>query len=308
MAISSLRTVVTASFIQGLSSGGSGGRAAATGKGKDTQAIDVTLRSTAKNFAAGVQSLNVGISYVNVSRDFNRRLLTTVDKLEGLVSRAGKGNLTSSSAKVMRDEFESLARDFQDTLKRSKIQGRDVLDPSTLADVLGDAGLSSEKVDELRVAFREMRSLSQASIGAEGESISLPPTIPVDEFTSAVRRSTVSDEAEEGAEPEDVAANFSGIRDSLKRIRSTLKDNLSALDKTTEVLKQNLEISRAAGLAFLDVSNNVKGNESPEDLADAIRRQIQSAAPRALSQAHNLESIMVAGLTASQKQQDTPKK
>jgi hypothetical protein len=310
MAISSLRTVVTGSFIKGLSSGSSGGGVPAALGGKKTQAIDVTLRGTAKNFAAGVQALNVGVSYVNVSRDFNRRLLTTVGKLEDLVSRAGKGNLSNATAKVMREEFEALSGDFRDTLKRSKVEGRDVLDPQNLASVIAEAGLSPDKVEELRAAFRGMRSLTKSSTGADGESVSLPPTISVDEFASALRRSTrdLSGEEDDEATQEDVSANFSRIRDSLRGIRATLRENLTSLEETTDVLRQNLEITRAAGFAFLETSRSVKGTESPEEIAERIRKQIQAAAPTALSQAQNLEPIMVAGLTAAEKQSDSAKK
>jgi hypothetical protein len=313
MAISSLRTVVTGQFIQGLSSGSGAGAAAPAGLGgKKTQAIDVTLRSTAKNFAAGVQALNVGISYVNVSRDFNRRLLSTVGKLEDLVSRAGKGNLTGATAKVMREEFEALAGNFRDTLKKSKIEGRDVLDPDNLVGVIAEAGLSPDKVSELQKAFSAMRSLTKSSTSADGESVSLPPTIPVDQFALALKRSVRDQNTDEAGaaaeEPEDISANFTAVRDSLKKIRATLRDNLTALEETTDVLRQNLEITRAAGFAFLDTSRLIKGTESPEEIAERIRKQIQTAAPSALSQAQNLEPIMVAGLTAAEKQSENSKK
>ena len=86
MPVSSLKTVITGSFISALSKTGGSGQSPAPALGAKAgsgEALDVTLRSAARNMAVGVQSLNLGISYVNVSRDVNSKLLGLVDVREG---------------------------------------------------------------------------------------------------------------------------------------------------------------------------------------------------------------------------------
>ncbi|MFO0203619.1 MAG: hypothetical protein ACK528_10880, partial [Alphaproteobacteria bacterium] len=100
MSISSLNQVITENFISGLSGPGSGSKPKSPGAKKDDGAtVDVSLKSGARNFAMGLQAINAGITYVQVSKHTNEQLLGVIDRLDLLLSKAAKGGLGSSSAK-----------------------------------------------------------------------------------------------------------------------------------------------------------------------------------------------------------------
>jgi flagellin-like hook-associated protein FlgL len=309
MAISSLKTVISGSMIKTLEKQAQGGLQSSPLKQGDSPGLNVTLRSTARNLAAGVQSLNVGISFVNVSRDVNSKLLNMVDRLEVLVSKASKGGASGATANAMREEFAAVATAFQQGIKKAKVNDQDVLDPDTLRQVLAQAGLKTEEIDELAGAFKQMTSLSKSVVNEDGSVTTSSDLIPVAEFGQAMRRASAAAQSDDPAEAEqDVSTSFRQIRDKLRTVGNRLRENIDALDKTTEVLKKNVDLARAAGFAFLEASNSVKGNEDPDKLAEEIRREVQSKAPRSLSQAHNLQAIIVAGLTSVEAETDKAKK
>jgi hypothetical protein len=82
----------------------------------------------------------------------------------------------------------------------------------------------------------------------------------------------------------------------LKNLRSQLKDNIEGLDDAREMVIKNIDLVRAAGFAFLDLSNQLEGGEDADKVAEQLRGMIRSNARGALSQAENLESIVVAAL------------
>lgn len=311
MPISSLKTVITGSFISALSKSSGSGKSAPPGLGAKAgsgEALDVTLRSAARNMASGVQSLNLGISYVNISRDLNGKLLNIVDRLELLASKAGKGGLGGSSANAMREEFAALAEKFQQGIKSAKIEGQDVLDVDSLKEVLTRSGLKTEDIEPLADAFKEMSSLSKTVVEEDGTLTNSSELIPVDQFSNAMRKASAMFQSNDPEQQGTVSALFRGVRDTLRGLGNKIRKNVEALDKTTEVLKKNLDLVRATGFAFLEAANTVTGNEDPEKLAEQIRQKIQSAAPNTLSEAHNLQGVMVAGFTAAQAAQNAKKK
>jgi flagellin-like hook-associated protein FlgL len=259
--------------------------------------------------SAGVQSLNLGISYVNISRDINSKLLGIVDRLEVLVSKAGKGGMSGTTANAMRDEFAALGQKFQDGIKNAKVEGQDVLDVDSLKEVLSRSGLKAEDIEPLADAFRDMTSLSKSVVGEDGSRISTSELIPVDEFGNAIRRAAAMSRSDDPRAVDEGTSNlFTNVRDKLRGLGNTIRKNVEALDKTTEVLKKNLDLVRATGFAFLDAAGTVTGKEDPEKVAEQIREKVRAAAPKSLGEAHNLQGIMVAGLAASQAVQSSKKK
>jgi flagellin-like hook-associated protein FlgL len=311
MPVSSLKSVITGSFISALSKTGGSGKSPAPGLGAKAgsgEALDVTLRSAARNMAVGVQSLNLGISYVNISRDLNSKLLGFVDRLELLVSKASKGGFGSSSANAIREEFAALADKFQEGIKNAKVEGQDVLDADALKDVLARSGLKPEDIEPLADAFNDMTSLSKTVVEDDGSRTASTALIPVDQFANAMRKASAMMESDDPEEQGAISGLFKNVRDTLRGLGSKIRKNVDALDKTQEVLKKNIDLVRATGFAFLEASSSVTGTEDPEKLAEQIRQKIQAAAPSTISQVHNLQGIMVAGFTAAQAQAEQASK
>ena len=82
----------------------------------------------------------------------------------------------------------------------------------------------------------------------------------------------------------------------LKALRKQIDENLIALDDALKTLGKNLELARATGLAFLDASQTIGSAADASAVASALRSAIRNNAPQALSQAENLEPIIVAAL------------
>jgi hypothetical protein len=84
----------------------------------------------------------------------------------------------------------------------------------------------------------------------------------------------------------------------LRDVQLSLERNVKAIKGTINFVKENMAVARVAGLAFLDASNDLKGTESADAIAEVLRGKIRAGSGSALGQAHNLESVMVAGLAA----------
>ena len=303
MSISSLKQVITGNFISGLAGPGSGDKPRSPlGKKEDSATVDISLRSGARNFSMGLQAINVGITYVQVSKDTNEKLLGVIDRLDLLLSRAAKGGLGSSSGKAIIKEFQDLGRKFQDTIRGAKIRDQDILDPEVLSVQLAKSGLDPDKVEALSAAFGKLTSLTGANVDEAGEVTSASTLIPVADFSNAVRRAVAefesgTDQDAGASDMDQYAGTFRRIRDELRGARAKLEQNVKAFDQTLDVLGKNLQLTRAAGLAMLEMSQTVRGNKSPEEIADRLRQRIGMSVPAALSQSSNLSAIMVAGLT-----------
>ncbi len=301
MSISSLKQVLTGNFISGLARGAGGETSKSPlGKKDDGATVDVSLRSGARNFAMGLQAINAGITYVQVSKQTNEKLLGVVDRLDLLLAKAAKGGLGSSSAKAVIKEFQDLGRKFQQTIKDAKVKDSDILDPEALSAQLAQSGLDPEKIQELAAAFGKLTSLSKTTVDDEGRVTSTSTFIPVSDFSNAVRRVVAELEGgidQDSSEMDLFAGTFRRIRDELRGTRAKLEGNITALNQTLDVLGKNVRLTRATGLAMLEISQTVRGDESPEEIAERLRQQITNSAPSALSQSSNLSSIMVAGLT-----------
>jgi hypothetical protein len=304
MTVSSLRQVVSGNFISGLTKIGqqesSGAKIAKTASGQKGPALDVSLRTGAANFAKSLQALNIAISYVNVSRATNEKLLDIVDKLDLLVTKGAKGAVGSQGADLMQLEFQSLSRDFQKSIKDATVRGENVLSSTDLSSVLVRAGLDPGKVESIAEAFKGFASLESDSAATKTDGETQSTRIPVEAFGRAIRQVAAAfGEAVNEGDTSDTSSAFKAVRDQLREIRKTVKGNVDALNKITDIVGQNMKLARAAGLALLDLSKSVKGNEEAESVADELQRRIRSGAAGAVSQASNLNALLVAGVTLS---------
>lgn len=296
MPINSLDRVVNTTFltkISKVSSSGSGSKVSATSNQPlEGQALYDTLRIGAQNFAASMQLLNGGATFVNLSRDANEKLLAIVTKLEKLTDRANRGDISGSVAKRLRSEFESLADDFDKKIDAAQENDRDILDLDQLKGVLARAGLDPERVGELALALKRFSHPAEASVNSDGEVVSEGNPVPLEDFKRALRGA----QSDEDNPVDDRSGFFGGIRGKLKELRGHLEFNLKALDETTKMLGESMTLVRAAGFAFLDVSNEMTGAESSEEIASRLRERIRGSARSGLGQVHNLEQIMIAGM------------
>lgn len=298
----SLSRVINETFVKTLTQVGTSSAAALTSGGstslgqKQTVSLSSGLRNGARDFAAGVQLLNNGISIINVARAANEKLLEIVDHLDKTVQDAARGGIGPGKAKRLNSEFEKSVRDFESLLKKTAAEKLDVFKPEDLSGVLSRAGLELQQVNELAGAFQDLTSLNEAKVDSAGQVTSTANLIPDEDFYRAVKQSTVDPDDPLAV---DAPGGFAGVRTKMKALRGVLEGNISALNSTAEVVGKNLELVRVVGFAMLDLSSSITGSATAASVAEELQSRIRQGAPLLLGQAHNLQAIAVAGLTAT---------
>jgi hypothetical protein len=296
MSISSLEKVINPTFLTKLSrlSNQSSKSSSSANQPPSGQALYNSLRSGASNFAAGIQLLAAGSTFVNISLDSNEKMLEMVQRMETMANKANKGNVSASEARQYRDEFLKIYDKFDKTIEAATEGENNFFDTVQMEDALVRAGLDKKKVSELAVALRKFQSPTETSVSSSGEVSSDGNPVPLADIQRALKSAVIDPD-----DPtDDRSGFFSKVRKELQDIRIKLETNVKALKGTTKLIEDNMTLVRAAGFAFLDVSNEMTGNESAEAIAEDLRSRIRTTAGSVLTQSKNLEPIMVAGLAA----------
>lgn len=295
MTVRSLEKIIDSTFLTKLYRASGSASKGAASKGELTgQALYTSLRTGAKNFAAGYQLLNQGVSFLNVSLDTNERLLEVVQGIQEMVDKANRGNLSASTARQNRLKIDQLAKDFDRIVDGARDQKIDPLETQSMEDTLVRAGLDKEKISELAALMKKIASPTESSIASDGTVSADGNPIPLTDIQRQLRAAVFDED-----EPlDDKSGFFTKVKSKLRDVQLKLETNVKAIKGTINFVKDNMTVVRVAGLAFLDASNDLKGTESAEAIAEIIRGRIKSGSGSAVGQAHNLESVMVAGLAA----------
>jgi hypothetical protein len=301
MSINSLERIVNPTLLskisKSLSSSSNSSKSALTASSNQElspQELYDSLRRGAQNFGASMQLLNSSATFVNLSLDTTEKLLDMVTRLETIASKANKGNISSSAAKQMDGDFEKIADAFDKVIESATKGKTDIFDLQQFQSVLVNAGLDPTKISELSLALKRFTHPGEPTLNTDGAVVSDGNPVPLSEFQRALRVAIV-DPDESG---DDRSGYFGKVREKLKGVRIQLEGNIKALKDTTKLIGDNMTLVRAAGFAFLDVSNEMTGAESPEMISEQVRNKIRGSARSVLSQAHNLDPIIVAGLAA----------
>jgi hypothetical protein len=295
MTVSTLEKIIDTTLLSKLYRASGSASQGSASKGELTgQALYTSLRTGARNFAAGYQLLSQGSTFLNVSLDTNERLLDVVKSIQQMVDKANRGNLSASEAKQDRRKIDQLSRDFDGIVDAARAEKVDPLDTQSMEDTLVRAGLDKEKISDLANLLKKISSPTESSIAADGTVTSDGNPIPLDEIQRQLR-AAVFDEDEP---TDDKSGFFTKVKAKLRDVQLSLERNVKAIKGTINFVKENMAVARVAGLAFLDASNDLKGTESADAIAEVLRGKIRAGSGSALGQAHNLESVMVAGLAA----------
>lgn len=87
--------------------------------------------------------------------------------------------------------------------------------------------------------------------------------------------------------------------EDLNALKTQISDNLDALTYATEIIGKNIDLVRATGLALLEITDKLTGEEEADEVARKVRDEVRKNAGAAISQAENLENILLAALTIS---------
>jgi hypothetical protein len=295
MGISSLNTVITTDFITQLSKQGSSSSKPSIGLSSTPQEpLSVTLQRGARGAAASIQSLNAGISYINVAKDYTEKMLEVVDGLESLVNKAGQGDISPSKAKLYKLQFDRFSDAYEKLVKGSVIKGHDLLSVTDMSAVLKQGGLNPDKVSELETAFKKISSFSGVDVTNTGTVEANGELVAPETFYRALRQATR--DPEDPLQDDDGSGAFASIKVTVKSIKEKVTKNIEALTSASELVEKNLKLVRATGFAFLNASQQDDQGLDVESIAARVRGEIRSGARDVLSEAHNLQSILAAGL------------
>lgn len=296
MAIVPLDRVIDTKFLTKLS------RASASSSSKTSssksgalsgQALYNSLRTGASNFAAGMQLLNASATFINLSLDANDSMLEIVSKMENLSAKANRGSVSASDSVQYRKDFLKLNDEVDKMIEKASTSEENYFDSTVIENVLVRAGLDKEKIDELSLALGKLKSPTQTAVSTTGAVSTDGNPVPIAEIQRALKAAIVDPD-----DTDDKSGYFSKIRKQLQDIRIKLETNVRSLKSTRDLIGDNMKLVKAAGFAFLDVSNEMTGAESADAIAEDLRARIRANAGAALSQSKNLEPIMVAGLAA----------
>jgi hypothetical protein len=214
--------------------------------------------------------------------------------LRKIVDKANRGNVSATSARQYRGDFDALTRKFDGILQGTKKSTTDVLDVTAMEGALVKSGLDQSKISELANMLRKITRPNDTVVDAQGNVTSDGNPIPLVDFQKSLRAAIF----DEDDPTDDKSGFFARASAKLRQVESRLQTNVKAITQTRGLVKENLDLVRAAGLAFLDVSNAMSGSESVDQVTETIRAKIRSSAPGALAQAHNLEGVLVASLAS----------
>ena len=262
MTVRSLEKIIDTTFLTKLyrASGSASKGSASKGELKG-QALYTSLRVGARNFAAGYQLLNQGASFLNVSLDTTERLLGVVQSIQEMVDKANRGNLSASTARQDRLKIDELAGDFDEIVNAAREEKLDPLNTQSMEDTLVKAGLDTEKISDLASLLKKIASPTESSISSDGTVSSDGNPIPLDDIQRQLRAAVL----DEDDPSDDKSGFFTKVKTKLRDVQLKLETNIKSIKATIDFVKDNMAVVRVAGLAFLEASNDLQGNESSEN-------------------------------------------
>jgi len=296
MTISTLGNIITGDFITNIAKGSASSKPSIGASKEPEEPLSITLQRGARGAAATIQSLNVGVNYLNIAKEYTNSMLDVVNALDALVKKAGKGNVSPGKAKQYKSQFDDLAQAYEELVVGSVVKGRDLLGTDEISTILKQGGLDPERVSELEAAFKKITTFSGVEVTANGDTMASGQLFPAADFYRALKQATR--DPEDPPQSDDGSAAFAKIKLAGKSIKDKVQTNIDALSAAEALVQKNIELVRSTGFAFLDVAKTVDGSKSAEDLAREVRSKIRSTSAGTLGEAHNLSSMLSAGLLA----------
>jgi hypothetical protein len=294
MATSTINNIITGDFITNIAKGSASSKPAIGVSKAPEEPLSVTLQRGARGAAAAIQSLNAGVNYINIAKEYTSNMLNVVNGLDALVKKAGKGNIAPGKAKIYKNQFDDLAKAYEELVVGSVVKGRDLLSTDEISETLERGGLNPERVSELEAAFKKVSSFSGVEVTSNGDTMASGQLFPAEDFYRALRQAIR--DPEDPPQDDDGSAAFSKIRVAVKAIQDKVQKNIDALAEAETLVQKNIELVRVTGFAFLDASKAVDGSKDADSIALELRGAIRSKASRFLGEAHNLNAILAAGL------------
>ena len=285
------------SRFEGLSQGSNSAVQALSGD-SSSNAIRDGLRLGARTYGTAVQGLNSLVSFVNLAQSSLEDLSKITDKLINITERATKSSVGSDARSNLDEQFKKLATEFEGIVKSSTVGDHNYLDKQGLSELFQVIGLDEKSAGTIADLFSQFDiSNKDTKLASEYEKGARPVNIPADAYTSgSTKEHDQLFESDHNIRTREDA--YTTLSD-LKALKHQIDSNIKVLDNASTVVSDNIDLVRAVGYAFLELSNQVQGSEDAESLASTIRTQVRANAGQGLNQTDNLESVTIAALTLS---------
>ncbi|MBX7138701.1 MAG: hypothetical protein K1X83_12025 [Oligoflexia bacterium] len=297
---SSLESTVNASFVsrfQGLASSSASSNSdlsRALSGGSDAVTIADGLRTGARVFASAVSNLNSTISVLGMSQGLLEQLGAVTDKMSELAKRASQSGVGSDQRGKLDQQFRKLADDFEQVVKDAKFGDRELLTVQGISEILQAVGLDQASSEGVAKVISEFVVTAEDDALAS-ENVQGPRPVT----NNGQRLQQLSAEFDSLFSPEaNIRTRGNAARSAvdLKALRQQIDHNLAALGDTVSLLGKNLDLARASGLAFLKVADGLSSAADAGEVARQLRSEIRKQGSKGLSQAENLEPMVVAAL------------
>ena len=283
-----------------------------TGSSASSNSLSNGLRAGARTYGTAVQALNSVVSLVNLSQSTLEKLGDITDKAILLANTAVRPGTGVQQRLRLDREFQELGVEFEKVVANAKVGDRQYLTTEGLKELFTLTGLAPESVDSVAEVFSEFVTEDGGTALAD-EEIKGPKPVRIPRSAYLKKKGATPAEnvyyskvAREGENIFDGTAKLTSPPDAyrllndLKALKKQITDNGEVLEGSKELLQQNIQITRAAGLGLLQIRDELTTEDTAESVAEKLRTYIRQNAAAALSQANNLTSIAAAALLLSE--------
>ncbi len=302
MARISLRSVIDDTFVrrfQGLASGSSQQNLANALRGQSSEvSISTGLRTGAQTFATSVQGLNTAISFFNTAKATLQNLDKLTDKLITLADRSSKSTTFTQERREANLEFQKLGDEFQRIISNAKLGEREFLTTEGIDEFLKVVGLDKDTSDSVKAIFDKFKvPIEDDNLASEEAQGERPSKIPPQAYSATAAFTVDYEKLFDDDVTIATRPNAYKVLGDLNALKEQIGSNIEGIDNGIEIIGKNMDLVRAAGFAFLELSDQLENETDATTVAEELRRMISRNAPAALSQAENLEALIVAALS-----------
>lgn len=295
MTVTSISSVINTNFIGLFSSSSSSSSSVSLSSSSSN--LSTSLRAGAQTFAAAVQTLNSTTSFLNTTKEDLEKIEKIADKAIAIGERASRKSTSSATRSELTAEFRKLGSEYHRIMDEAKIGDYNVLSEDDVSGALELVGLNQKTSDSIAAIFKKFKlSGKDDSLASEYMKGGRPVPIPASAFTPG--RSTQDyEELFDKERTMKTAPDGYYLVSDAKAFKEQIGKNIKAIDNGLKVVQKNIDLVRGAGFAFLDESNQITTSAEAEDVVTDLQQRIRQNAPGALSQAENLNPVVVATLT-----------
>jgi hypothetical protein len=268
---------------------------ALSGNANEEDQVVTSIRAGSQMYARALTGINFGISFLNFARSDLAQVGKLAEEMVGAVERAasrkGSRNDRLQAQRVIQENGQAI----KTILRGAEVGDREYLTGEGIKEVFSSIGLDPDRSRSLEDIFKNFVSLDKEENlidpAIKGEDSPIPRELGKPKSTHSTGKLF------DGSRSLTKAADAYAMLDDLKAFSAQVQQNLVVVDELAVVLEENAFLARSTAVAFLKIQDSIGSAPEASTVARRLERMIQRDARAALSQAENLEPMIVATLT-----------